>query len=149
HIAVRTLLSLVSGLATGLWLWAAGVELAFVWGLLTFLLNYIPSIGSIASAAAPAVFALVQLGPGRALIALAGMLVIEQIVAGIIEPRMQGRAVRLSPFVVLLSLIFWGWVWGIFGMLLSVPLTVTFVVVCSEVESLHWVADIMGSGGGD
>ncbi len=149
YLVVRTLLSLISGLATGLWLWAAGVELAFVWGLLTFILNYIPSLGSIVSVAAPTIFALVQLGPWRALIALAGMLVIEQIVAGLIEPRMQGRAVKLSPFVVLISLVFWGWVWGIFGMLLSVPLTVTFVVVCSEIDSLKWLAEIMGRSGGD
>ncbi len=148
-LLVRTLLSLISGFATGLWLWAAGVELAFVWGLLTFILNYIPSLGSIISVAAPAIFALVQLGLWRALIALAGMLVIEQIVAGLIEPRMQGRAVKLSPFVVLISLVFWGWVWGIFGMMLSVPLTVTFVVVCSEIDSLKWLAEIMGRSGGD
>ena len=148
-LVVRTVLSLISGLATGLWLWAAGVELAFVWGLLTFILNYIPSLGSIISVVAPTIFALVQLGLWRAVIALAGMIVIEQIVAGLIEPRMQGRAVRLSPFIVLMSLVFWGWVWGIVGMLLAVPLTVTFVVICSEIDSLEWLAEIMGRSGGE
>lgn len=143
YLLTRTAVSLISGLSAGLWLWAAGVDLAFVWGFLTFVLNYIPYLGSTLSVIAPSLLAFIQLGFGRAVLAATGLLAIEQIVGMYLEPKMQGRAMRVSPFVLLVSMLFWGWMWGGLGVILSVPLTVTLLAVFSKIDTLEPAAVLM------
>lgn len=149
YLFVRIVVSVISGVAAGLFLRAAGVDFAFAWGVFVFALNFIPYIGSIVSSVGPSILALIQYGPVRALIVLGGFVVIEQVVGGVIEPRLQGRALRMSPFVLLVSMVLWGWMWGIVGALLAVPITVTIAIVCSQIDGLRPIAALLGSDTGD
>ena len=124
YLVLKTAISLVTGLVVWGMLAALDVRFAFVWGLLAFALNYIPNIGSVLAAIPPILQVLVFSGLYDALILLAGYLVINLVFGNILEPRIMGRGLGLSTLVVFLSLIFWGWLLGPVGMLLSVPLTI-------------------------
>ena len=115
-----------------------------LWGLIAFLLNYVPSIGSIIAALPAVLLALAELGPGRAVVILIGFLVINTVIGNVIEPRVMGRKLGLSPLVVFLSLLFWGWVWGPAGMLLSVPLTVMVKIILEGREGTRWIGVLLG-----
>jgi len=128
YIGLKTAVSLFTGLAVGLWVAALDLDFPMLWGLLAFLLNYIPNIGSIIAAVPAVLLAFVQLGIGRAILIAIGYLAINLVVGNLLEPRIMGRSMGLSTLVVFLSLIFWGWVFGPVGMLLSVPLTMTVVI---------------------
>ena len=120
-----------------------GLDFAILWGLVAFLLNFIPSLGSII-AAVPAVFlALIQLGPGRAAVIAVGYLVVNILLGNFIEPMLMGRRLGLSTLVVFLSVVFWGWVWGPVGMLLSVPLTMVLRIALENTEDFRWMALMM------
>lgn len=144
YLLVRTVLGAITGLLYGLWTWAFGLEFALVWGLLGFLLNYVPTLGSLVAGVLPVVFALFTKDIGTALIIAAGLLVIEQIMGNFVDPRMQGRQLALSPLVVLFALLVWGWIWGIPGALLAVPMTVLVTIVCAHVRPLRRIALVLG-----
>jgi predicted PurR-regulated permease PerM len=145
YIVIKSTISLLTGIIIASSLAIIGVDFPLLWGLLAFLLNYIPTIGSII-AAIPAVFwTLVQLGPGSALLAGVVFLVTNFIMGSIIEPRYMGRGLGLSTLVVFLSLVFWGWVFGPIGMLLSVPLTMTVKIALDSSEDTLWMATLIGS----
>jgi len=139
-LLIKTLISALSGLASGLWLWLLGVDLAVLWGLLIFVLNFIPNIGSIIAVIPPALVALLQLGPGHALLAIGGMALFEQILGNLVGPRMEGRTLSISPMVVLVSIVFWGWVWGFIGALIGVLLTTTLIIICDHIPALRPMA---------
>lgn len=140
YLLLCTVLGLITAALEGLWLWAAGVDLPFVWALLFFVLNYIPTLGSVMAAVPPALVALATLGIGRAVLAAAGMFVIEQVMGNFVDPRWVGRRLSISPLVVLAAVVFWGWVWGVPGALLAVPMTATLVVAFAHAAPLHPVA---------
>lgn len=143
YIAVKTCTSLLTGICVTLLLFLLGVDFAILWGLLAFMLNYIPNIGS-AIAAAPAILVtVVQLGFGPAAIVLVGYVGINVGIGAGIEPRFLGRTLGLSTLVVFLSLIFWGWMFGPVGMLLSVPLTMTAKLAFEARESTAWIAHLL------
>jgi AI-2 transport protein TqsA len=144
---IRTVLGLVSGLLATAWLWLLGVDFAPFWGLLFFLLNYLPSIGSIIAGIPPTLLAFVQLGFGWAVLAAGGLIVMEQIIGNFLDPRLQGRTLNVSSVVVLLSVIFWGWIWGVPGALIAVPLTVTLILVCANTAALRPIAILLSEGG--
>jgi len=145
YIAVRTLVGLITGAATGAVCLALGLEFALVWGLINFLLNYIPTIGSIVGVVPPVLFALVQFeGAGRALAVLAAVGGVQLVMGNWIDPLLQGRFLKLSPFVVLLSVVFWGWLWGIAGAFLSMPITVAVVIAARQSERTRWLAILLG-----
>jgi predicted PurR-regulated permease PerM len=121
-----------------------GVDFPLLWGLLAFLLNYVPNIGSIIAAGPAVLLTIVQLGLLRALIVGIGYLVINLVMGGAVEPRFMGKGLGLSPLVVLLSLLFWGWLLGPVGMLLSVPLTMTAKIALDSREDTRWVAVLLG-----
>lgn len=146
YLAVKTAISVVTGIAIAIWTAVLGLDFALVWGLLAFLLNYIPNIGSIIAAVPAVLLALVQLGLGPALLVGLGYLVVNTMLGNIVEPNLMGRAVGLSTLVVFLSLVFWGWVWGPVGMLLSVPLTMIIKIALENSEDLRWVALMLDSG---
>jgi len=125
YLRIKTTTSAITGISVWLWLSFLGVDFALLWGLLAFLLNFIPTIGSIIAAIPAVLLALVQHGPAIALITAAGYMVVNILIGNLIEPRILGYGLGLSTLVVFLSLIFWGWVLGPVGMLLSVPLTMT------------------------
>lgn len=146
YLVIKTAVSAATGLCVALLLAAVGVDFAVLWGLVAFLLNFIPNIGSLIAAVPAMAVALVQ--PGLGLLPMLavglGYLVINTIIGNIIEPQLMGRRLGLSPLVVFLSLVFWGWVWGSVGMLLSVPLTIVVRIVLERSPSLRWVAVLLG-----
>ncbi len=146
YLVIKTWVSLLTGVVAGVLCWAVGVDFALLWGLLAFLLNYVPNVGSIIAALPPVLLALVQLGPGAALAILIGYMLINNILGNFVEPRFMGEGLGLSAFAVLLSLVFWGWVLGPVGMLLSIPLTMAVKIAMEEQPSTRWLALMLGSG---
>ena len=96
-----------------LWLWLIGVDFALLWGVMFFLFNYAPTVGSIVAGVLATLVALLQLGPLWAAVAAAGMIAIDQAIGNVLDPHLQGRSLDISPLVVLVSVIFWGWIWGL------------------------------------
>jgi AI-2 transport protein TqsA len=137
YLYVRTVLGAISAAIAGVWLLLLGVDLVLVWVLLTFLLNYIPNLGSIIAVVPPSLMALLQHGPLRGALVLGGLAIFEQIIGNYIDPRMQGRRLQISPVVVLVALVFWTWLWGPAGALLAVPMTVTILAAASHSETLR------------
>jgi len=149
YLAIKTAISFVTGAAVWILVRSLGVDYAIVWGLLAFALNFIPSIGSILAAVPAVLMAFVQFGPGKALIVAAGYVLINVIIGNVIEPRITGRSVGLSTLVVFLSLLFWGWVFGPVGMLLSVPLTMVIKIALDRSPGTRWLAILLGSAAPD
>ena len=125
-------------------LWVLGVDFPILWGLLAFLLNYVPTIGSIIAAIPPLLLALIQISPAAAGAVGAGFVVINLIMGNAIEPRFMGKGLGLSTLVVFLSLVVWGWVLGPVGMLLSVPLTMTVKIALEANPNTQWLAHLLG-----
>lgn len=146
YLGIKTLVSLATGLLVGLWVWAMGVDFPILWGLVAFLLNYIPTIGSILAALPAVLLALVQFGASRGALVVLGYLAVNVGLGNLLEPNVMGRRLGLSPLVVILSLLFWGWLWGPVGMLLAVPLTMVLRITLEHTEDLHWVAVLLGPG---
>jgi AI-2 transport protein TqsA len=144
YLALKTAISLTTGLVIGVSAWMLGVDFALLWGLLAFLLNFIPSIGSILAAIPALSIALLQLGLGHTVALAAVYLAVNVALGNFLEPTLMGRRLGLSTLVVVLSLLFWGWVWGIVGMLLSLPLTMAVKIVLENTRDLRWVATLMG-----
>ena len=144
YIAIKTAISMGTGLLVTIFLLIIGVDYPVLWGVLAFALNFIPTIGSIIALIPAVLLTIVQLGFGDALIVLIGYLVINTIMGNILEPRLMGKGLGLSTLVVFISLIFWGWVLGPVGMLLSVPLTITIKIILDSSEETRWFAILLG-----
>ncbi|KAB2901337.1 MAG: AI-2E family transporter [Kofleriaceae bacterium] len=140
YVIVKGALSAANGLLLGLWCWAWGVEGALLWGVLAFALNFIPVIGSLAAAVPPVALALVLGSPADAAGVAAGYVAVNLVVDNIVEPRVMGRAAGLSPLVVLVAMLFWGFVLGPIGALLSVPLTIVLRAALATSPGLRWIA---------
>jgi len=143
YLILKTVICLGTGVAIGLFVQVVGLDFALFWGFVAFVLNYIPNIGSILAAFPAVVLAMVQLGPTRALVIAIGYLVINMVIGNLAEPAIMGRGLRMSPLAIFLSLIFWGWVWGPLGMILSVPLTVSLKILFENTDRLRWLAALM------
>ena len=146
YMVIKTITSLSTGIVIGIWLWFLGVDYALLWALLAFLLNFVPNIGSIIAAIPAVLLALVQFGVGKALMTALGYVAVNVIIGSLIEPRFMGRGLGLSTLVVFLSLVFWGWVLGPVGMLLSVPLTMILKIALESNDDTLWIAVILGAG---
>lgn len=144
YLVLKTAISLVTGLVIWIMLAAMGIRFAFIWGLLAFALNYIPNIGSVLAAIFPVMQVLVFHGAYDALMVGLGYLLVNMIFGNILEPRIMGRGLGLSTLVVLLSLIFWGWLMGPVGMLLSVPLTIVVKIALEHTEGGQGIAILLG-----
>ncbi|GAA5188800.1 AI-2E family transporter [Ferrimonas gelatinilytica] len=143
YLAIKTLVSLITGVFCGFGLYLIGVDYFMLWGLVAFLLNYIPNIGSIIAAIPAVAVAFIQFGFGAAA-ASAGIYVVANMVMGnVVEPRLMGRSLGLSTLVVFLSLIFWGWLLGSVGMLLSVPLTMIVKIGLESSQGGRWLAALL------
>ena len=145
YMAIQTVISLATGACVAIFLTIMGVDYAILWGVLAFLLNYIPNIGSIMAAVPPILLTIIQVGLGRAVGVAIGYLAINMIIGNVISPRLMGRGLGLSTLVVFLSLIFWGWILGPVGMLLSVPLTMTVKIALDSSEDTRWIAILLGT----
>ena len=144
-LAIKTIISLGIGLSVGLWVAMLGVDFPLLWGVLAFLLYYIPALGLIIAGAPAVLLALIQFGVWKGLVMATGYVVINVIFGNIIEPNWMGRRLGLSTLTVFLSLVFWGWVWGPVGMILSVPLTMVVKIALEHREDTKWMALFLGS----
>jgi AI-2 transport protein TqsA len=149
YLVIKTLISATVGLVIWLWLIILGVDYPVLWGTLSFLLNYVPNIGAIIAALPVALLALVQLGVGSALLTILGFTVVHIVVGNIIEPKLTGKGMSLSTLVVFLSLVFWGWVLGPIGMILSVPMTSLVKIAMESYEKTQGIAIMLGSDAED
>jgi len=145
YLGIKTLTSLVTGGIIAFGLSLQGLDYAIMWGVIAFLLNFIPNIGSIIAAIPAVLLAFVQFGAGAALISGVLFLLVNIIIGSIVEPRVMGKGVGLSVLVVFLSLAFWGWVLGPVGMLLSVPLTMAARIALDGSEETRWLAILLSS----
>jgi predicted PurR-regulated permease PerM len=147
YLYVKSGTSAATGALVALWCWVCGVDLPILWGLLAFLLNYIPNIGSIIAAVPAILLALVQHGPGTAMAVGAGYLAVNFIIGNMLEPRWMGRALGLSSLVVFLSMLVWGWLLGPVGALFSAPLTMMLKHWLEHTEDLAWIAVLLSPAG--
>ena len=147
YLAIKTLVSIGTGILVSTMLWMFGLDFFLLWGVLAFLLNYIPNIGSIIAAVPAMSLAILQLGPGAAGAIGLGYLVINTLMGNVVEPRYLGRGLGLSTLIVFLSLIFWGWLLGTVGMLLSVPLTMIIKIGLESSEEGKWLAVLLSGDG--
>ena len=144
YLLARTLAAILQGLSVGLFSLAMGLDFAFVWGVLAFLLNYIPTIGSAVAVIPPTLFSLVQFDSlGRPLAVLLGMVLLQIVFGNYVDPLIEGRLLALSPMVVLASVVFWGWVWGVPGALLGVPITIGIVIAADHFPKTRWIARML------
>lgn len=146
YIVIKTWVSLLTGILIWLWLSLFGVSHAPLWGLLSFLFNFIPNIGSFIAAVPAVLIAWLELDVAPAIGAAIGFVLVNGILGNFVEPRLMGKGLGLSPVVVFASMIFWGWVLGPVGMLLSVPLTMTARIVMDGFDDTKWIATLMGTG---
>jgi predicted PurR-regulated permease PerM len=153
---VKTLTSAITGVASWLAALAFGLPLAWVWGLLAFLLEYVPSVGSLIAIVPPTLMALAVDGPSRALLVFLGIGTLQVLLGNVVDPKLEGRYMAVSPFVVLLSIVLWGWLWGPVGALLAVPMTVAVVITARHIPGARGLATLVsdddqqhddGSGG--
>jgi AI-2 transport protein TqsA len=144
YILARTIAAVLQGVSYWLFALLVGLDFAFLWGLLAFLLNYIPTLGSALAVIPPTLFALVQFdGFSRPLLVFAGAAVLQVLMGNYLDPYIEGRLVSLSPLVVLVSIIFWGWVWGIPGAFLGVPITIGIVIASDHFPTTRWIACLL------
>jgi predicted PurR-regulated permease PerM len=146
YLVIKTLISAATGVMIWLWLLILGVDYPVLWGMLSFLLNYVPNIGAIIAALPVVLLALVQLGVGSALLTALGFAVVHIVVGSIIEPKVTGKGMSLSTLVVFLSMVFWGWVLGPIGMVLSVPMTSLAKIALESYEGTRGLAIMLGAG---
>ena len=147
YVVIKTSVSLATGFLVAIWLNILGVPYSGLWGLVAFLFNFIPNVGSIIAAIPAVLIAWLELTLLNTILCAFGLLVINAAIGNLIEPRLMGRGLGLSPLVVFCSMVFWGWVLGPIGMVLSVPLTMTARIVLEGFEDTRWIGVLMGPGG--
>jgi predicted PurR-regulated permease PerM len=146
YMRIKTVVSLLTGGTIAIWLWLVGLDFPLLWGVLAFLLNYVPNIGSIIAAVPAVLLAMVALDPTGVMLVLAGFVAVNMVFGNVVEPKMMGKGLGLSTLVVFLSLVFWGWVLGPVGMLLSGPLTMAVKIAAESDTRTRWFAVLLGPG---
>lgn len=144
YMSMKTIISMFTGVIIGVALWLIGVDYPVLWGVLAFMLNFVPNIGSIIAAVPAVLLTIVQLGIGPAFLVAAVYVAVNILIGSILEPRFMGKGLGLSTLVVFVSLIFWGWVLGPVGMLLSVPLTITVKLALDSSSETEWLGHLLG-----
>lgn len=139
-LGIKTMVSLVTGLLAGFLCWVAELDFFILWGILAYALNYIPVVGSVIAGVPPTILALLLFGWPQAIAVATGYTAINVFLGNFVEPMMMGSRFGLSTLMVILSVLFWGWVWGPVGMLLAVPLTMMMKVAMLNSEDFRWLA---------
>ncbi len=148
YLWIQTVTGLIIAAASWALMAVLGLENALFWAFLIFVVNYVPIVGAVAAIALPALFALAQFdGYARAVVLLGGLWAITFVVGNILLPRMQGDSLNVDPLVVMLSLAFWGSLWGLTGMFLSTPLTVLAMVILAQFDGSRWIAILLSADG--
>ena len=140
YLVIKSAISGLTGVIIGFWATLFGLDFALLWGLIAFILNFIPTLGSIIAAIPAVLLATIQFGFAEAGLIAVGYLAVNLILGNFLEPTLLGRRLGLSTLVVFVSLVFWGWVWGPIGMLFSVPLTMAIKIALENTRDLRWVA---------
>jgi len=141
YLGAKTISSFITGVISIIIFYFFGLDFAIFWGFIIFIFNYIPNIGSIVASLLPVLFSLLQIGSLSTAIWLTfSMGILQFTVGNILEPRIMGRTLNLSPMIVILSLIFWGYIWGVAGMILAVPILATITIVFENFESLRFLS---------
>lgn len=148
YMLVRTLMSAVTGLLVGAFAWITGLQFAVEWGVIAFVLNYIPFIGSFIATLLPTLLAMAQFQNWQAALGMfAGLNIIQFAVGSYVEPRAAGSSLSMSPILVLFAIFFWTFLWGPFGTFIGVPITLAMLTFCDQHPSSRWVADLLGGPG--
>ena len=147
YLSIKFFISLATGLLVGLGLWVIGVEFAAVWGLIQFVLNFIPNLGSIAVGVAATLFSLIQFFPDPVPVIATGlvMLTFNMVIGNIVEPKVTGDSLGLSPLMVIVFLMIWGYLWGFAGLILAVPMMSIIKIVCENIPVLEPISILLGS----
>jgi len=143
YLVIKTSISIVTGVLAGVWCWIFDLPYAVLWGIVAFLLNYIPAVGSILAGVPPVLLALVTNGFGSAFGVMLGYLGINTALGTFLEPLLLGRRFGASPLVIVTSVIFWGWMWGPVGMFLAVPLTMMVKMMLGHSDEFRWLSVAM------
>lgn len=151
YLGIKTVISLATGLLAGGLCWAAGLDFFLLWGILAFVMNFIPVVGSLIASVPPVLLALIARdgGPTDALLVAGGYGLINMFLDNFVQPLLLGRRFGLSILVVVLCVLFWGWLWGLIGIILAVPLTMILKVVLDNSDEFRWVAVAIGQGSKD
>lgn len=144
-LAIKTVISLATGLLAGILCWAVDLDFYVLWGLLAFFLNFIPVIGSIVAGIPPTILTLLVADFPTALVVAGGYLLINNFLGNFLEPMLMGRRFGISTLVVVISVVFWGWLWGPTGMLLAVPLTMILKVILENSDEFRWIGIAISS----
>jgi predicted PurR-regulated permease PerM len=143
YLKVKSLMSLGTGIGVGLFLTVLGIDYAVLWGLLAFLLNFVPNIGSLLAAVPPVALGLLDYGIGRAVVVAIAIIAVNMRVSNVLEPRLMGRSFGMSPWMVFVALLFWAYVLGSVGMILAIPLTVALKLGLEMSDRTKWLAALM------
>jgi AI-2 transport protein TqsA len=145
YMLVRTQMSAMTGLLVGAFAWITGLQFAAEWGVIAFVLNYIPFVGPFIATLFPTLLAMTQFGSWQAVLgAFICLNIIQFVVSSYVEPRVSGSALSISPIVVLFAIFFWTFMWGIFGTFIGVPITLAILTFCGEHPATRWVSDLLG-----
>ena len=144
-LGIKTMISLVTGLLAGFLCWLADLDFFILWGILAFAFNYVPVIGSVIAGVPPTILALILYGGPQSMAVAIGYIAINVFLGNFVEPMLMGSRFGLSTLMVILSVMFWGWIWGPVGMLLAVPLTMLFKVAMLNREDFRWLAVAMSN----
>jgi AI-2 transport protein TqsA len=143
---VRTLASIATGLAVFAFAISVGQDLAIAWGIISFVLNYIPYLGTLVAVILPVLFASVQFESWQMVIFIfGGLYLIQFLIGSYFEPIIAGRALAISPFVMLVAFFFWAFLWGIPGAFIGIPVTIALLTVCEQNASLNWLAKLLSA----
>ncbi len=147
YISIKFTISLITGILVTLSCIIVGLDFPLVWGFLSFIMNFVPTFGSIISCAVTILFSIIQFFPEIPSVILISVMIIaiNLVLGNVIEPKIEGENLGLSPFIILVCLSLWGWLWGFMGMLIAVPLTVIIKIFCEHISILHPIAVFMGS----
>lgn len=148
YVFLKLVISLISGVMFYLVALFTGLDFALVWGVLAVVLNFIPTIGSIVVTGGTIIMAIIQFLPqwGTVIFIAFLMIMVEMIMGNIIDPKLQGVQLNISPIVILISLALWGYIWGILGMFLAVPLTSIIQIICANIPSVKFIAVFLSTG---
>ena len=147
YMSIRTVMSIATGLLVWIFTRALGLPLAEEWGIIAFALNYIPFVGPLVATLFPTMFALIQFDSWQSVLAVfIGLNLIQFAVGSYIEPRVSGSALSLSPVIVLFSVFAWGYLWGVFGAFIGVPISIALLTFCRHHPSSRWVVELFGTG---
>jgi AI-2 transport protein TqsA len=148
YLIAITASSAVGGLATGVFAFAMGVDLAVLWGIVSGLLNLIPTVGPAISIVPPTLFAILQFdGLARPAVVFVGLGLLQFFIGNFVDPKIGGHVMALSPFLVLFAVVFWGWLWGSLGALIAMPLVAAVVITCRQFDSTRWIAMLLSAKG--